>query len=171
MFDLHLALDDEDRTPGGDRLDYFRQPVGQCRHTIHIPQPPTRFGRIRSLLTKCLFTLAAFCNDESAVGVLVFDALDNEQRRASLVLIVKFRRHDLPRLAGAVPAIGLRRRLAGQRRAGGYEVDAVEVFDELDHVAADATATAIPDALLRVDGKAILAAALWARADPLNAAT
>ena len=60
MFDLDLALDDEDRTPGGDRLDYFRQPVGQRRHSIHIPQAPTRFVRIRSLLTKCLFTLAAF---------------------------------------------------------------------------------------------------------------
>jgi hypothetical protein len=51
------------------------------------------------------------------------------------------------------------------------EVDAVKVFNELDHVAALVTAAAMPDTLLRVDGEAVLTAALQARTDTLDAAT
>ena len=45
--------------------------------------------------------------------------------------------------------------MTGQRSAGGAVVDAVKELHEVDHVAALGAASAIPQLLGRVDGKAI----------------
>jgi hypothetical protein len=66
------------------------------------------------------------------------------------------------------------RRFFGQRRAGGHEINAVDVHDEADHIAGDAlrfTFPAMPYALARIDAETIIAlTAAWARSDPIFAA-
>jgi hypothetical protein len=83
-------------------------------------------------------------------------------------VILKFGDDNFHCLAGAIFTVGLWLR-PGQHGAGGVEIDAVQVLDQLDDVATNAAATAVENIFLGVDGEAIFAAAPWAWTDKFGA--
>jgi hypothetical protein len=117
-------LNDEHRSPVGDGPHHLRQPIRHDWRALGVPDPFAGPVGIRTLLAERLLTLAAL-RDEGAVRLLVLDTLNDEGERTVRVVIRVFSGDDLSE-PGSTLAVGLRRRLAGQRLTRAPEVDAVE---------------------------------------------
>jgi hypothetical protein len=163
---LGLALDNQHEITILDRLFEFGQLVGHHRHALGIPNPFTGPIGIGALLAVCFLALAVLGQDERAVRVLKFDPLDDEHEDASRIVIFELRRGDLAWFARAVLAVRLLwRRLAVDCFTGAEELAAIDMLHEGNHVAALATAAAVPDLLCDIDGESIFPAAFRTRAN------
>ena len=115
QINLGFAFDNNDPPPVRDRVDQFWEPIGNNRHSVRIPDPVSGPFRVGSLLPKGFFVLAVFSENEAAVCVAIFDALDRECDGAEFVEIREFSDDDLSRFGGGIifsVGLGLRRRLA-----------------------------------------------------------
>jgi hypothetical protein len=148
----------------GNGFGQLRQPIRHWRDAVGIVYKLAAMIGVRPFLPKCLVVFAVF-ESEVAAKFLELDTLDNQKRVPVLVVILKLGDDNFG-LTGMILAVGLRRR-SGERFACSLEVDAIEVLDKLDNVAANTAATTIKDLFLDIDGEAIFAAALWTSADAL----
>src|SRR6516164_9471309 len=141
----------------GNGFNHVGQSIWHDATALDLIEPLAGAIWIGPFLYKFLFARTVFQNKRT-VGVLILDAFGGENDIPVLVVIRKFGGNNFTRLAGGILAVRFLRRRPRQHFNGGSKCQAIEMPDQRNDVAAFGAASTVPDRLVRVDGKSIVAA-------------